>query len=135
MTLDVFLLAGPGENELVRRWDSMPNYGWSDGTIGARSILSTVVKGALLGIVYPLGGLPESGLGYHISSRVGHTWSRDGSGSEGVWFGLAEFTATTHEYSIEMRVESDAQAPYSAEFSSSMKSWVALDLKWQGNVW
>lgn len=135
LQLDVFVLAGPGQVELIEHVGHGPSYRLKGATLGTDALMGMVLKGMLFGIMHPMGGPPSEGIGYHAQSKLYATWSREEGGSEGAGFGIMGATATTRQYSIRIDAESVAEAPYSRDAPSTMTREVSLSYTWNGEVW
>lgn len=133
--LDVFVLAGPGGVELVRRVGPAGGYGWDEASMKKGSLPSAFIRKALLGMVHPMGGPPEKGIGYHVSSRIWPSWSRRGGGDQGHAYQPPRFTATTEQYSIRMHLETKDKPPSSPSGHLTRTSETSHTYTWNDETW
>lgn len=124
LTLEVFLLAGPGEFRAA----VVP----FEGPRSQETLLCDLKRVTPL----MLPGMPnEEGLAVHASLGLSLGWQRTETGSSGAGYHFPALSTNTRAYSLAVNVESEASPPWSPEGSGSMSTEVSRDFEWLGETW
>ena len=132
--LDVFLLAGPGEVDLILQERQSENRGLGK-SFSVSSLGSWLARRFAFGFLHPPEDPPDEGIAHHAHSNFYPNWTRTANGSGGAGYGLWEFSTTSLAYSVEIEAKSEGHAPFSLGGSFSTSSQMKTEYKFNGRVW